>query len=386
MWCDVTRYDVMYVWVNVCMCITHVMRVMCVMCAMICYAMSGSFRFCHAVSWYVMLWSAMLPYGMWCHVCWATLCCVMLCHVMCVCVYECMLCHVMLWSVMLWRVIERMCMYAVCVMNVTLCNIISCYAMLCVCISTRVYVGVCHAMSSHAMLCYVRLCYVYMFVCVCKRVMWCYAMLWKAMVCMLCMSWMLCCTMTRYVISWYIVWSYVILCVWGMMELARIPHGRSLDVSCGIRITLTDIWICRAFWMVERGKPRAIRKWYGAKCVTVTFSTWSTVASFAYYASGMERNARLSRFPHGRSLGVSWDFRMALREIWNLVQNLKNNAGPKPRNSVKTTRRHKSSRRLILIDEHVSKSMAFLAFFSFAGKYFEPCGPLGSCHAQKAGQ
>ena len=37
-----------------------------------------------------------------------------------------------------------------------------------------------------------------------------------------------------------------------------------------------------------------------------------------------------------------------------LVQNLKNNARPKPRNSMKTTRRHKSSRRLILIDERIA--------------------------------
>ena len=43
------------------------------------------------------------------------------------------------------------------------------------------------------------------------------------------------------------------------------------------------------------------------------------------------------------------------------VQNLKNNAGPKPRNSMKTTKWNKSSRRLILIDERVAKIIAFFA-------------------------
>ena len=268
-WCDVTWYDVMYVWTNVCMCFTHVMHVMCVLCAMICYAMSGSFRFCHAVSWYVMLWSAMLPYGMLCHIWWATLCYVMLCHVMCVCVYGCMLCHVMLWSAM-WHVIEGMCMYDMCVMNVTLCNTIMCYAMLCyvyvwVCMSTYVYVGVRHAMSSHVMLCYAMFCYVYMFVCVCKRVMWCYAMVWKAMVRMLCIFWMLCCAMICYVMLWHAVWSYVILCVLGTLELGT-------------------------FHMVDRWMSREIHEWHWMKYGTVTPSEWSAMGSLVRYASGMVRS------------------------------------------------------------------------------------------------
>ena len=94
------------------------------------------------------------------------------------------------------------------------------------------------------------------------------------------------------------------------MELSRLPNGRPCEAG-------SEVWNCRAVRMVDRGKPRAICKWYGAKCVTVALFMWSTVASFVYYASGMERSVERSHLPFGRSLGVSCNMRMTASEVWN---------------------------------------------------------------------